>query len=75
MQAGAATAVAAPLLRPSKAEAEFVKAGKINKAENGGGKAPVLVLARSGAGVGVRRCFCAPVTVFMWLAGADYHHL
>ena len=42
MQAGAATAVAAPLLRPSQAEAEYVKAGKINKAENGGGKAPVL---------------------------------
>lgn len=44
VQAGAATAVAAPLLRPSKAEAEFVKAGKINKAENGGGKAPIITI-------------------------------
>jgi hypothetical protein len=48
VQAGAAAAVAAPLLRPSSAEAAttFVKSGAINIESAGGGKAPVRVCVR-----------------------------
>ena len=47
VQAGAAAAAAAPLLRPAQANAEgttFVQHGRIYSEANGGGKAPIITI-------------------------------
>ena len=70
VQAGAAAAVVAPLLRPSSAEANtFVKSGAINSEAAGGGKAPVRFREQK---------FLACVrqlAILSNLVRSDHHHL